>query len=739
MLSVAGAIVAGAAYSFSAQAPAASSWDAKAAGAGTWDDVLEVSGRYELALYRVSPDPRSLTSICEAQRETERVAVETTERQVGAAAKPDAANRSPLDLAWLHQRLAQLYAYRGEMAIAAKQLDAAEAIVVQHANSDPVLRGARFALAQSLGVTHLRRGEIENCVHDHNPDRCIFPIVRRGAHAMPSGSEQAFKHLQRALEVAPDNLEVRWLLNVAAMTLGRYPQMVPARHLIDPSRFDGTGGVQRFEDVAMPSGLSLQSGAGGALLDDFDGDGRLDAVLSSVGACEPLRLFRNLGQGRFEDVSERAGIMGQTGGLNASHVDYDNDGRLDIFVHRGGWEAPMRNSLLRNAGDGTFADVTEAVGLLGDRQHRTHTAAWADYDNDGWVDVFLGHEETPSALYRNDRGTFRDVTATSGVGRTAFTKGSTWGDFDNDGFADLYVSNFAGRNFLYRNRGDGTFEEVGERLGVERPLMSFTTWFFDYDNDGWLDLFVANFIPSVTEVVRGYLGMPARAETIRLYRNRGEPWPRSGFEDVTARVGLDRVLPNMGGNFGDIDNDGFLDLYLGTGAPSYAALVPNVMFRNDAAARFLDVTTATGTGHLQKGHGVAFGDVDEDGDQDLLVNMGGFVPGDAYWKALFSNPGTANGWLKVKLVGVTSNRSGIGARLRATVRLKDGTAAVRHRVVTSGGSFGASSFVQHIGLGAAERVQELEVFWPASGTRQVLRGLAVGGAIEVREGLSPLR
>jgi hypothetical protein len=710
-----------------------SAWEARAAGAGTWDTVLEVSGRYELALFRVSADPRSLESMCRADRESERTALESMERQLEAALATPAARRDPLDLAWLHRSLGQLYAYGGDMVRAAEQLEAAQAIVLRQPATDVALRAARAALAQSLGVAHLRRGELENCVHDHNAERCIFPIRGRGTHSLPSGAQQALAFLHRALEYQPENLEARWLLNVAAMALGRHPEAVPAAHRIDADRFAGGPAPVRFEDVAIPSGIGLNTGAGGAILDDFDGDGRLDAVFSSVGACEPLRLFRNTGAGRFEDVSERAGLLPQTGGLNVSHADFDNDGHLDLFVHRGGWETPMRNSLLRNRGDGTFEDVTERRGLLGGRQHRTHSAAWGDYDNDGWVDLFVGHEETASTLYRNENGTFVDVSSRAGVGRVAFTKGAAWGDIDNDGHLDLYVSNYAGRNFLYRNLGNGRFEEAAEAHGVDKPLMSFTTWFFDYDNDGWLDLFVANFVPSVTEVVRGYLGLPPRAETITLYRNRGANAAAPRFENVTARVGLERVLPAMGANFGDIDNDGYLDMYLGTGAPSYGALVPNVLFHNERGTRFVDVTAATGTGHLQKGHGVAFGDVDGDGDEDLLANMGGFVPGDAYWKALFRNSGSKNHWLKIKAVGARSNRAGIGARIRVLVRDANGASA-RYRVVTSGGSFGGSPFMQSIGLGEATRVEELEIWWPASDTRQLFRELAGDQTIEVREG-----
>ncbi len=258
--------------------------------------------------------------------------------------------------------------------------------------------------------------------------------------------------------------------------------------------------------------------------------------------------------------------------------------------------------------------------------------------------------------------------------------------------------------------------------------MSFPTWFWDYDNDGRLDLFVASFMPSVTEVARFYLGRPAQAESMKLYRNTG-----SGFEDVTRAVGLDRVVPTMGANFGDLDNDGFLDFYLGTGAPSYAALVPNVMFRNRDGRSFADVTTATGTGHLQKGHGVAFADLDGDGNQDVFANIGGFVPGDAYHKAVFRNPGHANHWIRVHLAGVRSNRAAIGARIRVRVIGEDGRESLRYREVSSGGSFGASPLAQHIGLGKAARIGSLEIEWPASGTRQVFTDVPLDRVIEIRE------
>ena len=310
---------------------------------------------------------------------------------------------------------------------------------------------------------------MDNCLVNPSADRCIFPLRPGGHHHATAGAAAALEHFKTYLAAKPDDLEVRWLLNLAYMVLGRYPQDVPKGQLLAPSLFRSEAPMPRFVDVAPQAKLGRMDIAGGTIADDFDGDGLIDVVLSSVDYCSPLRLYRNRGDGTFEDRTESAGLTGQLGGLNVVQTDYNNDGWLDIFVMRGGWEFPMRNSLLRNNGDGTFTDVTRAAGLQSGA-HSTHSAAWADFDNDGWLDLFVGHEFTPSQLFRNrGDGTFEDVTARAGVGASAFTKGATWGDYDNDGFPDLYVSNMFGENFLYHNNGDGTFTDVAPKLGVQKP------------------------------------------------------------------------------------------------------------------------------------------------------------------------------------------------------------------------------------------------------------------------------
>jgi tetratricopeptide (TPR) repeat protein len=717
------------------------SWNRRIDGAGEYQIVLEVSGRVEVARALKPPNPLDLKAICAAKQEAERRAFLSAEGYLAALEKSVDAHRRQIEIARLHNELGQIWSYRGDMAKAIEHFEAMRTALGKGLLDHPEYADDLIYLDEMLGVAHLRKGELDNCVHHHNAEMCLFPLRKQGRHKLPAGSSEAIRYFKRHLSRKPDNLEVRWLLGLAEMTLGNgtygsygsYGTYGNANIRASISPITPISPIApKFSNLAAQTKIDRISAAGGAILDDFDNDGLLDIVISSVDACESLGFFRNKGDGTFDDQTEKAGLADQLGGINCVQTDYNNDGWLDIFVMRGGWEFAMRNSLLRNNGDGTFADVTEASGLASS-EHRTHSAAWADFDNDGWLDLFVGHEESPSQLFRNrGDGSFEDVTKKAGVGRAAFTKGAAWGDYDNDGFADLYVSNYGGENFLHHNNGDGTFTELGARLQVARPLMSFPTWWFDYDNDGWLDLFVASFVPSVAEVARGFLGLPPKAETMRLYRNTGA----GGFQDVTKEAKLDRVVPTMGANFGDLNNDGFLDFYLGTGAPSYAALMPNFMFHNRGGKGFVDVTAATGTGHLQKGHGVAFGDLDNDGDQDLYVNVGGFIPGDKYNKALFANPATKSNWISLKLTGVKSNRAAIGAKIKLTVTDSAGRQSLRYREVTSGGSFGASPLAQHIGLGPSlknGRIEAIEIWWPASDTRHTFRAVAANQFLEIKE------
>jgi hypothetical protein len=417
--------------------------------------------------------------------------------------------------------------------------------------------------------------------------------------------------------------------------------------------------MPRFEDIAGGLGVDVNGLSGGVVLEDFDGDGYLDIMTSSWGMRDQLSYFHNNGDGTFSEHTEEANLPGIIGGLNMVHADYNNDGHPDVLVLRGAWMQQLGrqpNSLLRNNGDGTFSDVTGQAGLL--TLHPTQTATWNDFNRDGWLDLFIGNESDmpspsaklhPSELFINNQdGTFTDVAQTAGVELLRFVKGVTSGDYDRNGWPDLYVSTYFERNYLLRNEGNNaegipTFTDVTEKAGLNEPMNTFPTWFWDYNNDGWLDIFVSEFdlftktqakLPPVYNVAAHKIGEEVKQGKPRLYRNRGD----GTFEEVAAESGLDEVLYTMGSNFGDLDNDGWLDMYLGTGDPEYSTLVPNKAFRNAEGAFFQDVTSTTGLGHLQKGHAIALADLDHDGDQDIYANMGGAYEGDVYRNALFENP-----------------------------------------------------------------------------------------------------
>ena len=616
----------------------------------------------------------------------------------------------------------------------------------------PDLPGHLFARVQTLkAISHLRIGEQDNCLLNHNGDSCLFPIRHGGIHQLPEGSRAAIAELTPLLEKFPGDLRARWLLNIAHMTLGEYPEKVPARWLIPPQVFESDYDIKRFPDVAPALGLDSDELAGGVILDDFNRDGFLDVLSSTWRSTGQLRFFLNNGDATFSERTAEAGLLGLTGGLNMIHADYNNDGFIDVLVLRGAWLGDLGrypNSLLRNNGDGTFTDVTEEAGLLS--FNPTQTAAWFDFNSDGHLDVFIGNETTPGEsqnypceLYRNNGdGTFTECASANGVAVIGFVKGVISGDFNNDGRPDLYISRKNGSNLLFRNDGPAVdvassrapwrFTDVALAAGVTEPFESFSCWFWDYDNDGWLDLMVNGYgIQDAGDIAADYLGIPHAGHRSRLFRNKGD----GTFADVTKQVGLYKVLHTMGCNYGDLDNDGWLDFYVGTGDPDFATLLPNRMFRNDAARRFQDVTTSGGFGQLQKGHAIAFGDIDNDGDQDVYADMGGAVSGDTYRNQLFANPGHGHRWLKLQLEGVKSNRDARGARLKIVLQTPTGPRTL-HRVISSGGSFGAAPLRQEIGLADATAILHAEIFWPLTGKTQRIEGLEPNKAYHIREDAS---
>ncbi len=602
-------------------------------------------------------------------------------------------------------------------------------------------------LLHLLAIAHLRLGEQENCISNHSPESCIIPIQEHGQHQLKKGASEAIECYTQISEKYPDDITAKYLLNFAYMLLGEHPDNVPEsyRLKLTPQK-EKNNNIKPFKNIATKLGIDITSLSGGAIMEDFNNDGFLDIIVSGWSLDDQIRLFNNDGKGNFNDYTETAGLTGLTGGLNMICADFNNDGYRDVFVLRGAWRRAFGrfpNSLLQNNGDGTFSDVTKAAGVLSFSP--TQTATFADFNNDGWLDLFVGNESRkgeasvfPCEFFINNKdGTFSNKAKKYDMEINAFVKGVTSGDYDNDGWPDLYVSCLRDKNYLFKNNGINnngklSFKEISLSAGVSQPEDSFPTWFWDYNNDGFLDLYVAGYalrqgrMPE--DVSKYYAGETVSISNPVIYQNNGD----GTFSDYTKASGMQIPIHTMGANFGDINNDGFPDVYLGTGEPDFRSIIPNRMFLNVDGQKFEDVTTEAGVGHVQKGHGIAFGDLDNDGDQDILAELGGAAAGDFFQNALFENPGYDNNWIHILLEGKTSNRDGIGARIQIIVETDKGEKTI-YKVVSAGGSFGSNSLQQEIGLGKVKQIKRLEIYWPTSKKKHQFNNIAVNQRIKVKE------
>ena len=530
-------------------------------------------------------------------------------------------------------------------------------------------------------------------------------------------------------------------------------------------------GSVRFENIAASAGVkfTLRNSAtpnkyqiepmvAGVAVFDYNNDGLGDIYfvngaripgLAKTGAEYYNRLYRNNGDSTFTDVTERAGVKGEGYSMGVAAGDYDNDGWEDLYV-----VGVNRNLLFHNKGDGTFTDVTERAGLTGVDPRRGKTwsicAGWFDYDNDGWLDLFVVNycvwgldkdpfcgskftgiraychpskfDPLPNALYHNNRdGTFTDVSAASGIGQhLGKGMGVAFADCDADGYLDVFVANDTTRNFLFRNNGNGTFSERGLQAGVAyngdgSALSYMGADFRDIDNDGRPDLFVT----------------AISNETFSYFHNEGG----GIFDDFTHRSGLGRMSIFASGwsnGIYDLNNDGRKDLFSANSHVNdnveFEMNVPfkqkNSIFAN-AGDRFVDVSATAGEDfQVAAAHrGCAFGDLDNDGKVDIVVSrFDGLAE-------IFRNASPAgHHWLMVKTVGKLSNRDGIGAQ----IRLESASGTQYNQVTTSVGYASSSDRRVHFGLGADAVVKRLEIHWP-SGLRQELRDIPADQILTVTE------
>ena len=549
--------------------------------------------------------------------------------------------------------------------------------------------------------------------------------------------QDAARAFYQALQYRMNSVD-QWLLKVALDQIkGPKPPLAAALLFpVEPPRIDPANPpLLAFEDMAPQLGIHHRNGNGTCAWGDIDGDGDLDLIVAGSGVF--LRVYRNDGD-RFTDVTAEVGLAKVPSGYSLNLIDYDNDGWLDLYLSLNGWSGPMRNMLFRND-RGKFVNASKQSGA--DDPGSGFVSLWGDLDNDGWLDLVIANgvlqDGSVPQIYRNNRdGTFTNVTKAAGLNEPPQygAIGIALGDYDKDGRLDILINGReSAPNRLYHNDGNLHFTEVAAKAGILQPRHNgFVCFFFDYNNDGWPDILTTSLAPweAVTDALKkGYA--PAHKNAVhpdasRLFRNNGN----GTFTDVTFESRLFYPTGTMGAGVADADNDGFVDIYLGTGDPQISRLEANRFFRNNGNGTFSDLTDYVGFARPgNKGHGVAFVDIDEDGDLDIFAQLGGHYPGDHVYNAFYRNlKGNQNHWLEVDLRGVKSNRFAVGAQL--TVQAGD---LQVYREVKGSEGFGATSpYRQHFGLGKRQKIDSLEVRWP-SGLRHVFRDLAVNQIVSIKE------
>jgi len=536
-----------------------------------------------------------------------------------------------------------------------------------------------------------------------------------------------------------DDLSNQWLLHLAHERLGSPIENRPRSFSFRPDIADPAPTHLDFEDIAPALGLDKLDGYGPNAWGDFDGDGDFDLFVS--GGETFAALYRNDGE-RFTEVSEAAGLHQIRSCFSSTFADVDNDGWPDLYLGRDGWAGPGPNSLYRNNGDGTFTDVTERAGLGDPSDTFVHT--WSDVDRDGFIDLYLANGITVSGAinrfyHNNGDGTFSDLTARVGLEEPPGNRsiGAAFADYDGDGWPDLFVSGYETLNRLYRNRGDGTFEEVAKTAGVDGAhslTTGYVSFFVDFDNDGWPDILRTALAPW-DDVLLGLSDRYDALPTVqkrhmsrngpRLYRNQQD----GTFSESAMKVGLVHPIGNMGANVADVDNDGWIDLYFGTGDPGLSRMEPDRFYHSDGDGTFTERTFVAGLGHIGKGHGITFSDLDGDGDLEIYAAEGGMVSGDMWANALYLNrQSSGNNWIHVDLEGTISNRDGIGAK----ITIEAGGLILRQER-RNGVGFGSSdSPTVEFGLDRAMMIDRLHLWWP-SGTEQTFTDVPVNQRILVRE------
>ncbi|CAN5481122.1 hypothetical protein BH23BAC1_BH23BAC1_23890 [soil metagenome] len=499
-----------------------------------------------------------------------------------------------------------------------------------------------------------------------------------------------------------------------------------------------------FKESATLKGIHHKGMIGGICVADFNKDGYYDLFSGSIGLNDALFYYEGNSNGNFKLRSKEAFLEGSIGGGSIIQGDFDNDGFPDVYIIRGAtlsFTGRQPNSLLKNNGDGTFTDITEQAGLL-DFYPGNH-AHFVDYNNDGFLDIFVANESltsyfrnaNPCQLFHNNGdGTFTEVGKNYGLDISQMVKGSSWLDVNNDGLLDLYISIEGDSNRLYLNKGfqasnnKWLFEPIAKAAGASLPLRSGYSVANDFNQDGWEDLLVYGTNPN--DMTAFYLNpfmenLNSTFEPI-LFLNQGD----GSFQQANKLWMVDYDLMVLGGASGDIDNNGYPDIYTGTGNSHIQTIIPNSLIRNSGKTLLVD-KTSSGISFLNKTHTVQLVDINFDGQLDIVATMGGFFEFERWNPALMINESNlTNSWIQIELEGKSANKQGIGSLIEVTTRSLDGKEKKGfYRISTN-----QSPSVAHIGLGKADEIAKITIYWPdANGNIQTVKDVEINQFIRINQ------
>lgn len=550
--------------------------------------------------------------------------------------------------------------------------------------------------------------------------------------------KQSKETFEKLAQLFPDDKYYRWINKLL-------DSWINGRYMFEESiQDDWNMDKLRFKESANITGIRHKGMIGGICVADFNKDGYYDFFSGSIGLNDALFYYEGNSDGIFTLQSKEALLEGSIGGGSIIQGDFNNDGFPDVYIVRGGTlslNGRQPNSLLKNNGDGTFIDVTEQAGLL-DFYPGNH-AHFVDFNNDGYLDIFVANESLtsyfrnaiPSQLFQNNGdGSFTEVSKKYGLDISQMIKGSIWLDINNDGLLDLYLSIEGDKNRLFLNKGYQSpddkwlFEPISDAAGASLPIQSGYCVANDFNQDGWEDIFVFGTKPN--EVTSFYLNpfMENPSSTFEpiLFLNKGD----GSFQKADSTWMIDYDLMVLGGASGDLDNNGYPDIYTGNGNSHIQTMIPNTLLRNSGRSLPVD-SSPSGTSFLYKTYSAQMVDINFNGKLDIMASSGGFFEFERQTPLLMLNESESSGsWIQIQLEGTSANKQGIGSLIQVITKGHDGKKHNWfHRISTN-----QSPSVAHIGLGQAKEIAEIKINWPdANGNVQIIKDVSLNKPIKIKQ------